>query len=625
MNIIFLTCFIGIYLVSEVDSLMARHRRRHEQALIGDISKQEPGSQDSSQEKNEDIGIIDLQNIGPEKRLSDTEDFQLEDAISKLGIFPIKYFQNMEKKKDQNEKHTLSIDETHNESKHAHHDLNENHDTVDDNDDYEDSVDTKIETKELSALSKDSQQSTSNEDPSEDNVSSGDQSEEYDASLMKPNFQREELEDNYKKEYINILRQYYNDKDFKYILNSTQDDKNDEKDIETETEEEFINKEEQILNHIISFTPSKNNISVNKDSGNYSDNAQSYSSGHGRNYTTLEKHQMEIPQVDMENTINEKKERTEKGTNDTMYINRIRENEQNGSSRNKKLLVPEHVDHTLLNPTSMENHSILLHDNDIEDDQGDYVFNTLLDQAEDSVLEKPLPDPCRNFHCKRGKMCDIDEEGNPSCVCQEPSACLFGNVNDNVCGTDNKTYESPCHLFGTKCKLEGTKEGNSLHLDYQGSCKYIPHCTDYELAVFPFRMRDWLKNVLLQLYQRDLENSGFLSEKQRDKVKKIYENEKRLLEGDHSIGLLLRDFEKNYHMYVYPVHWQFHQLDRHTVDRLLTRSELAPLRTPLLPMEHCVTAFFQQCNTNSDKHISLKEWCHCFGIKEEEINEDLLF
>ena len=51
------------------------------------------------------------------------------------------------------------------------------------------------------------------------------------------------------------------------------------------------------------------------------------------------------------------------------------------------------------------------------------------------------------------------------------------------------------------------------------------------------------------------------------KVKKIYLDEKRLLAGDHSIDLLLRDFKKNYHMYVYPVHWQFSELDQHPRDR----------------------------------------------------------
>ncbi|XP_028942878.1 SPARC-like protein 1 [Antrostomus carolinensis] len=246
-------------------------------------------------------------------------------------------------------------------------------------------------------------------------------------------------------------------------------------------------------------------------------------------------------------------------------------------------------------------------------------------QSETNRSENPFLDPCRNFHCKRGKVCHADKQGKLSCICQDPAACPSTKDYERVCGTDNKTYEGTCQLFGTKCQLEGTKMGRQLHLDYMGSCKYIPHCTDYEVDQFPLRMRDWLKNILMQYYERDLDTSGYLTEKQRSKVKKIYENDKRLKAGDHAVELLLHDFEKNYHMYVYPVHWQFHQLDQHPVDRLLTHSELAPLRASLVPMEHCITRFFQECDGDQDKSIALKEWCHCFGIKEEDINENLLF
>ncbi|KAK4818617.1 hypothetical protein QYF61_016588, partial [Mycteria americana] len=260
--------------------------------------------------------------------------------------------------------------------------------------------------------------------------------------------------------------------------------------------------------------------------------------------------------------------------------------------------------------------------------------------------ENALLEPCRNFHCKRGKVCHADKQGKPSCICQDPAACPSTKDYEHVCGTDNKTYDGTCQLFGTKCQLEGTKMGRQLHLDYMGSCKCkacfsmkssprykepvalatnIPHCTDYEVDQFPLRMRDWLKNILMQYYEHDLDTSGFLTEKQRSKVKKIYQNDKRLVAGDNTVELLLHDFKKNYHMYVYPVHWQFHQLDQHPVDRLLTHSELAPLRASLVPMEHCITRFFQECDGDQDKLIALKEWCHCFGIKEEDLNENLLF
>lgn len=46
---------------------------------------------------------------------------------------------------------------------------------------------------------------------------------------------------------------------------------------------------------------------------------------------------------------------------------------------------------------------------------------------------------------------------------------------------------------------------------------------DNELVQFPLRMRDWLKNVLLQLYEHDSMSPGFLTPKQRFRVRSIDE------------------------------------------------------------------------------------------------------
>ncbi|KAM9476825.1 SPARC-like protein 1 [Clarias gariepinus] len=230
-------------------------------------------------------------------------------------------------------------------------------------------------------------------------------------------------------------------------------------------------------------------------------------------------------------------------------------------------------------------------------------------------------DSCENFHCKRGKTCKLNDKKKPSCVCQEPADCSPSlSELGHVCGTDNQTYTSSCQLFAIKCSLEGSKKGHRLHLDYTGSCKFIPPCLKTELIHFPLRMRDWLKNVLLQLYEEDI-----LTAKQRSKVQKIYENERRLHAGDHPIELLARDFEKNYNMYIYPVHWQFAQMDQHPSDRFLSHSELAPLRVPLVPMEHCTSVFFHVCDADKDKLLSFREWCRCFGIKDEDMDSKMLF
>lgn len=49
----------------------------------------------------------------------------------------------------------------------------------------------------------------------------------------------------------------------------------------------------------------------------------------------------------------------------------------------------------------------------------------------------------------------------------------------------------------------------------------IPPCLDSELSEFPLRMRDWLKNVLVTLYERD-EDNNLLTEKQKLRVSGLF-------------------------------------------------------------------------------------------------------
>lgn len=44
---------------------------------------------------------------------------------------------------------------------------------------------------------------------------------------------------------------------------------------------------------------------------------------------------------------------------------------------------------------------------------------------------------------------------------------------------------------------------------------------DSELREFPLRMRDWLKNVLVTLYERDLDHN-LLTEKQKLRVRILF-------------------------------------------------------------------------------------------------------
>ncbi|MBN3281830.1 SPRC protein, partial [Polyodon spathula] len=221
-------------------------------------------------------------------------------------------------------------------------------------------------------------------------------------------------------------------------------------------------------------------------------------------------------------------------------------------------------------------------------------------------------DPCENHHCPRGKVCNVNTENKPRCVCQDPNSCPSSiGKSDMVCGTDNKTYENSCHLFAAKCTFKDVSPGQRLHLDYTGACKYVAPCLDNELSQFSLLIRKWLKDVLVHLYEYDLKNPGLLTKKQKIIVKKIYNLQAQIKASVY--GRQRCNF--NYLMNIYPVHWQFGQLDRKPADGYLSHSELAPLRASIIPMGHCTSRFFKQCDTSRDKRVSLKEWCSCFGIK----------
>ncbi|MGH0128484.1 UNVERIFIED_CONTAM: hypothetical protein FKN15_034942 [Acipenser sinensis] len=187
-----------------------------------------------------------------------------------------------------------------------------------------------------------------------------------------------------------------------------------------------------------------------------------------------------------------------------------------------------------------------------------------------------------------------------------------------VCGTDNKTYENSCHLFAAKCTFKDVSPGQSLHLDYTGACKYIAPCLDNELSQFSLLIRNWLKDVLVHLYEYDLKKPGLLTKKQRIIVKKIYNLQAQIKASVYGPGWQSNNFEMNYLMNIYPVHWQFSQLDRKPANGYLSHSELAPLQASIIPMDHCKSRFFKQCDSSRDKRVSLKEWCSCFGIKNSK-------
>ncbi|XP_072261629.1 SPARC-like protein 1 [Pyxicephalus adspersus] len=592
MNIFIVLSFVvGIYFASSATSFNVKHDVRQEQRLNGSMQEQvttgNTGEKMTNEPSRQNEGRLNTKSMGHNKHELDA--FLLESLInlngeeSKINSLP-----DLDGKQKQN-KYTNKYDKE-----------GRSKETSDSNED----TDVLWITGNSEQKPK-IQSDESDDEQSGDGLPSDELSDVYANLHMKSNILNAESDGDSNKEYIYIPEEI--DEDLQYVLNSTNGYYMNNKLQNKTSKDHFLKKSGALL-------VSETNKKADKgDSYNRvkSENHFLIHSNKGRNMTTPKDNSfMQKIETDGEETVDQSKKSTVSGVDVTpQYRNKIIKYGQRENSTDQTSIFHSNE------------HAEILLNNSIVQDTG----SSLKKNIKNDTNQTKLADPCANFHCKKGKMCKTDESANPFCACQDSDLCQPTNLNDRVCGTDNKTYSSDCYLFARKCRLEGTKEGSHLHLDYQGPCKYIPPCTDYELAHFPFRMRDWLKNVLVQLYERGLENSGLLSEKQRNKVKKIYENEKRLQEGDHNIELLVKDFQKNYHMYVYPVHWQFNQLDQHSIDRLLTRSELSALRAPLIPMEHCVTAFLQGCNTNNDKHISLQEWCHCFGIGDGDIDENLLF
>lgn len=53
----------------------------------------------------------------------------------------------------------------------------------------------------------------------------------------------------------------------------------------------------------------------------------------------------------------------------------------------------------------------------------DWVGVNALGQMVLTTCPCTLPDPCQNHHCKHGKVCELDENNTPMCVCQDPTSC----------------------------------------------------------------------------------------------------------------------------------------------------------------------------------------------------------
>lgn len=225
------------------------------------------------------------------------------------------------------------------------------------------------------------------------------------------------------------------------------------------------------------------------------------------------------------------------------------------------------------------------------------IYNIALDVPQDTSrrigMENDVTNVCSFYKCSEGKICIINENNDPSCICAT-SCPPSHDSNSYICSSLNITYNSKCDFYRSKCVGE-ISESETLH--YFGECRELPPCPVTELQEFPQRLRDWFTNVMLSLANLD-EHLGGLSKTDKQ---------------------LAMDAVHDEHPYVKPVQWKFRSLDMHPQDNLLSQEELMPLRTALIPSEHCASVFFAMCDNNQDLLLNMNEWSNCMGLTPDEM------
>lgn len=210
-------------------------------------------------------------------------------------------------------------------------------------------------------------------------------------------------------------------------------------------------------------------------------------------------------------------------------------------------------------------------------------------------------DLCRSKHCGAGRECEINEDGEPVCICiktcpQEEEA------RRKVCTNFNETWGSDCEVYQKRCQCEENssacdrQEYAHVHIEYYGQCRQMPECLPAEMADFPRRMRDWLFHVMRDMADR-AELSPHFMELQR-------EAETNLTRRWSNAAV-----------------WKFCDLDGHPADRSVSRHELFPIRAPLMALEHCIAPFLNKCDADDNHLITLKEWARCLELNEDDIED----
>lgn len=224
-------------------------------------------------------------------------------------------------------------------------------------------------------------------------------------------------------------------------------------------------------------------------------------------------------------------------------------------------------------------------------------------QAGDDLIDNrvPLIDPCLQVRCGAGRICEVDDEGEPQCVCI-PKCPVESDSRRKVCSNHNETWTSDCAVYQQRClcdKKDPQCKGEQykhVHIEYYGECRSMPECTKEEMSDFPRRMRDWLFNIMRDLADRQELTPHYLT-----------------MEREAESNLTRR--------WANAAVWKFCELDGQPPDRSVSRHELFPIRAPLMALEHCIAPFLNSCDSDNNHRITIKEWAKCLQLDEDEIED----
>ncbi|XP_056148273.1 SPARC [Lampris incognitus] len=182
-------------------------------------------------------------------------------------------------------------------------------------------------------------------------------------------------------------------------------------------------------------------------------------------------------------------------------------------------------------------------------------------------------------HSPAGSWCQVVQENGvliPKCVC--PESCPRQRA--PVCSVLGKTHMNECLLHKQACQKR-----RRTGLAHRGPC-LVPkaNCTEEELGQFPYRLLDWflLLSRMGESYPPGAPTQSCLSRAQRTQLAQR----------------------------------RFALLDRN-VDGKLSRRDLRKLRYRRMPLEHCAAAFFQSCDRNRNRRVTLQEWTSCLVDRSE--------